>query len=170
MATDGRDEAVLETSVLVNFLAIDRVDLLAAHPSYRFIITDHVRGEITSHYPEQLERLERALSASIFGVSSVDSLDPTFVTLVKDERLGVGECAAIALAVNRGLTLCIDDKRATKTAQKVSPALKLERTETLVVSLIKAAILNVDSADAIKADWEAKFRFKLMFASFAEKI
>src|SRR5262249_2275503 len=114
MATDGRDEAVLETSVLVNFLAIDRVSLLAAHPAYRFLITDHVRGEITSHYPEQLERLERAISASVFGVSSVDCLDPTFVTLIQDGRLGIGECAAIALAVGRSLTLCIDDKRATK--------------------------------------------------------
>jgi hypothetical protein len=83
MATDGRDDAVLETSVLVNFLAIDRVDLLASHPSYRFIITDHVRDEITSNYPEQVERLERAVSATILGVKSVDSLDPTFITLIK---------------------------------------------------------------------------------------
>src|ERR1700687_241060 len=75
-------EVSIETSVLVNFLAVDRVDLLAVHPSYRFIITDHVRGEITSYYSEQFERLERAMSASVFGVSPVDSLDPTFVTLV----------------------------------------------------------------------------------------
>jgi predicted nucleic acid-binding protein len=170
MARDGQEEAVLETSVLVNFLAVDRVDLLAAHPSYRFIITDHVRGEITAHYAEQLERLEKALSTSLLSVRSVDSLDPTFVTLVKDGRLGVGECAAIALAVNGGLALAIDDKRATKAAENVSPGLRLEGTETLVVSLIKAQVLDVATADAIKMEWETKFRFKLMFGSFAEKV
>jgi predicted nucleic acid-binding protein len=170
MATDGRDDAVLETSVLVNFLAVDRVDLLAVHPSYRFIITDHVRGEITSYYSEQFERLESAMSASVFGVSPVDSLDPTFVTLVTDGRLGVGECAAIALAVARGWSLVIDDKRAARAAQKVSPGLKIECTETLIVSLIKASILDVASADLLKREWEAKYRFKLTFGSFAEKV
>jgi len=54
MATVGQGQAVLETSVLVNFLKIDRVDLLARHPSYEFIITEHVRAEITQHYPDQL--------------------------------------------------------------------------------------------------------------------
>jgi hypothetical protein len=72
--------------------------------------------------------------------------------------------------VSLGLTLCIDDKRATKAAKKVAPGLKLECTETFIVSLIRAGGLDVASADAIKADWETNHRFKLMFASFAEKI
>ncbi|MCI0457391.1 MAG: hypothetical protein L0Z62_10520 [Gemmataceae bacterium] len=170
MATDGREEAVLETSVLVNFLAVDRLDLLAAHPAYRFIITGHVRGEITAHYSDQLERLDKALAASLFDVASVDSLDPTFVTLVKSGRLGVGECAAITLAVNRSLVLAIEDRKATKAARKIAAAIRIETTESLMVALIKAGTLDVASADGIKVEWETKHRFKLAFGSFAEKI
>jgi predicted nucleic acid-binding protein len=170
MATDGRDDAVLDTSTLVNFLAVDRVDLLGRHPAYRFTITEHVRGEVTAHYPEQLERLEHALSGSLLEVAQLDSLDPTFVMLVKEGRLGIGECAAIALAVAKGCPLVIDDKKAAKTAGRVAPKLHIERTETVVVSLIRAGVLDVATADTIKAEWEAKHRFKLMFGSFAEKV
>ena len=54
---------VTDTSVLVNFLCIDRMDLIAWH-SHRFVITDHVTEaeEITEHYPEQQARLKAALA------------------------------------------------------------------------------------------------------------
>jgi hypothetical protein len=42
MATDGRDDAIIDASVLLNFLNIDRIDLLARHPAYRFIVVDLV--------------------------------------------------------------------------------------------------------------------------------
>ena len=54
---------VTDTSVLVNFLCIDRMDLIARH-SYRFMITSHVVEEITDHYPEQQARLNAALATS----------------------------------------------------------------------------------------------------------
>jgi hypothetical protein len=53
MATDGRSKAILETSVLVNFLKIDRTDLLANHPAYRFVVPDLVRNEVTRHYQKK---------------------------------------------------------------------------------------------------------------------
>jgi len=169
MATEGQEHAVLETTVLVNFLKIDRLDLLARHPKYRFVLTNHVRGEVTSDYPEQLERLELAVSGKIFDEEAVDALDPTFVMLTREGRLGVGECAAIALAVGKRLPIAIDDNRARKTAQRVLPAVVLEGTESVMVSLIASGILDVAAADAIKADWEANHRFTLKFGSFAEK-
>lgn len=46
MATDGRSAAIVDTSVLVNFLAIDRADLLASHPDVRFVVADMVRDEV----------------------------------------------------------------------------------------------------------------------------
>ena len=53
MATAGRLPALIDTSVLINFLKIDGVDLLARHPHYQFIVTDHVAGELKDYYPEQ---------------------------------------------------------------------------------------------------------------------
>ncbi len=170
MATEGRDEGVLDTSVLVNFLAVDRADLLAMHAGYHFVIVDHVRGEITEHYPDQLARLERALAAELFGESAVDALDPVFATLVTEGRLGLGECAAIALAASQGVALAIDDKQARKTAQRVAPGVVLESTETVMVALIRQGAIDVANADAIKGRWEAEFRFKLTFRSFGERV
>lgn len=57
---------VIETSTLINFLRIGRVDLLAGLTVYRFLLTDHVRAEVTTHYPDQLSNLEFALLAGHF--------------------------------------------------------------------------------------------------------
>ena len=43
---------VTEASVLVNFLRIDRMDLIAGH-SHAFIVTDHVADEVSDRYPHQ---------------------------------------------------------------------------------------------------------------------
>ena len=63
MATDGRETAIIETSVLVNFLKIDRTDLLGAHPTHRFVVPDLVRREVIDRYGAQVDRLEAALTA-----------------------------------------------------------------------------------------------------------
>jgi predicted nucleic acid-binding protein len=172
MATDGRSIVVIDTSVLVNFLAVDRVDLLANHPLYRFVVTDHVRGEVTDAYPDQLARLDIALDALQLEQVSVTDIDElqAFATLASDGRLGAGECAAIATASVRALIVAIDDKAARKRAAVFDSAIQLSSTVDLMVSLIKAGALNVASADAIKLEWEAKHRFTLKFASFSDVI
>ena len=53
---------VTDTSVLINFLRIDRTDLLAGH-SHAFLATDHVAAEITDRYPDQQQRFAAALAA-----------------------------------------------------------------------------------------------------------
>src|SRR5207253_5733364 len=87
-------DVVLDTSVLVNFLAIDRCALLAAHPGFRFVITGHVITEVT--YPQQAARLTAAIQSN-----HLVTLPPgthaelaTFAQLTT--TLGVGESAAIA--------------------------------------------------------------------------
>lgn len=65
MATDGRDRAIIDTSVLINFLRIDRADLLAAHPHYRFVVIDYVKSEVTNRSHQQLTRLDAALAAGL---------------------------------------------------------------------------------------------------------
>src|SRR5437660_1357328 len=121
MPREGRDDGVLETSILVNFLAVDRADLLAGHPFYRFLLVDHARGEVAEHYPDLLERLERALSERLLGEHSVEALDAVFAALLGEGRLGVGECAAVALAAKRGLALATDDTQVRKAARRVAP-------------------------------------------------
>ena len=55
---------ISDTSVLINFLAIDRMDLIKRH-SCRFLMTNHVRHEVLEHYQDQLSRLQDALNQGI---------------------------------------------------------------------------------------------------------
>lgn len=64
----------------------------------------------------------------------------------------------------------MDDQHAWKRAVAFCSAIPREDTVSLVVSLIKAEIIDVAQADAMKADWEANHKFTLRFGSFVEKI
>lgn len=168
----GRAEVLVDTSVLVNFLNVDRLDLLANHPDFVFLITNHVRKEITEHYAEQVQRLEEGISSGAvkeIAVTSIAELN-LFAQLSQVGRLGAGECAVIAAATVQGILVAIDDKRASKTALKHCPRQNVLDTVDLMVSLIRAGLIDVPTADAIKQVWESSFRFRLTFQSFSERI
>jgi predicted nucleic acid-binding protein len=87
---------VADTSVLINFLRIDRMDLIGHHPQ-RFLATDHVEAEITSDYPEQRARYQTAIASGLLDTCSVTDPDEValFLQLRPGERLGAGECSAL---------------------------------------------------------------------------
>lgn len=164
------EHVVLDTSVLINFLAVDRMDLLSRHPGYRFLVTEHVRGEVTAHYGEQVERLDAALTTNALEETRVEAVEELalFAQLTQNRRLGLGECAAIAAAVHRGHVLAIDDKVARRAALALSPSLSVIDTQAVMVSLIRAGVLSVEEADTIKTDWERNHSFALRITSFRE--
>jgi hypothetical protein len=173
MATDGRSKAIIDTSVLVNFLKIDRTDLLASHPALRFVLVDLVRAEVTRHYASQHARLEAALAAGhVLPDEPPEAIDPaelaTFAAMAV-LKIGEGEKAAIAAAKARGLALAMDDERAWRRAAAFCAGVAREDTASIMVSLIRAGVIDATQADAIKADWEANHRFKLPFRSFTER-
>jgi predicted nucleic acid-binding protein len=169
MTTEGRVDAILDTSTLINFLRIDRLDLLSAHPKYNFVVTNHVRLEVTEHYYDQFAALDRALLDGQLVETEVNSIEElvTFADLSDQKNLGAGECAAIAAAFHRGMHLAIDDKRAAKEAMRLAPTMILVSTTSIILDLLRSTALNVKQADRIKADWEISHRFRLPFNSFA---
>lgn len=67
---------ITDTSVLINFLVLDQLHALSQLTEFDFSVTEHVRAEITEHFPEQLQRLN---SPEFFGcganrVGKVDGL------------------------------------------------------------------------------------------------
>jgi predicted nucleic acid-binding protein len=164
---------VADTSVLINFLRIDRMDLIANHPA-SFIATDHVAAEIVDTYPDQQARYAAALNAAQITEQRID--DPAelelFLRLAAKGRLGAGERAAIAVALNRGCALAIDDSRAIHRALQEAAlgenALSILRTQDIVVELIRKGVVSVEAADAIQVDWATNHRFKLKIASFQD--
>lgn len=164
---------IADTSVLINFLRINRMDLVSRYPG-RLLATDHVESELADDNPEQQTRYVAAVSAGLLDTCSVT--DPAevalFLRLGPGVRLGAGECSAIAVALSRGHAIAIDDSRAISTALReaelTGAKLVVLRTQDIIVSLIRASVLTLDEADDIKANWEQHHRFRLKAPSFRD--
>ncbi|MCA9171503.1 MAG: hypothetical protein KDB23_27735 [Planctomycetales bacterium] len=161
---------ITDTSVLINFLVLDKMFLLAQLPETRFVVTDHVRAEITEHHEDQLARLEKAFAEGVLQeISVTDLAEVKLFAQLTAVGLGIGECSAIAVASQRNHTLAIDDKRAVKKLRKLGIKVTVHSTETLMVALIHNGLISVPDADVMKREWEQHYRFRLTFHSFAER-
>lgn len=161
---------VADTSVLINFLCIDRMDLISHHPR-RFLATDHVGSEITDSYPDQRNRYEAAVAAGVLDTCTVtDAVElDLFLRLGPGQKLGAGECSALAVAISRKHAKAIDDNRAVKRSiREVGAKLEILKTSDVIVNLIRAGRLDLTEADRIKAEWEHYHRFKPKAHSFRE--
>lgn len=162
---------VADTSVLINFLRIDRMDLLRHYPG-RFLATDHVAAEIEDD--EQRARYNAAVVAGIIDTCIVDNPEEValYMRLNPGRRLGHGECSAIAVALKRRHTLAIDDNkalhRALREADLTGSRLQVVRTPDVMVSLIRSKALTVAEADRIKDTWARHHRFRIKAGSFKE--
>ena len=163
-------DVVLDTSVLINFLRVGRLDLLRDHPDYTFIVTDHVRAEIGEHFKEQIEAINGAVTdGTLVEITVTDTAElEIFGKLSSARSLGSGECSAVAVAINRALPVALDDVRAQKKAKAFHADIDLLDTAKLMISLIQHNVLDLEAADAIKVEWETRFRFKLKISSFGE--
>lgn len=159
---------VLDMSVLINFLAVRRLDLLTEHREFRFLMTDHVRDEIGE--PRQRRLLDCALREESFDEASVCAVEElaVFRAFIRTHRLGIGECAALAVAIIRGLLIAIDDRVARAKARQLFSFERFLGTEDIVYSSIRAGVLTVKEAGAMKGSWQSNYRFKLPFRSFGD--
>jgi len=160
---------ITDTSVLINFLNIDRMDLLSQYPGL-FFITEHVVDEITNAFQEQQSLLSIAITNEIITVVSINEEIELeiFNKLIKEHRLGVGECSAIACAINRKYCLAIDDITARKKAAKEDKDIIILNTQDIMVTLVQEQVLTVTEADLIKKRWENEYRFALKIKTFSE--
>lgn len=166
----GTRVIVLDTSVLLNFLRVGRLDLLVRLPGQLFLVTDHVRDEVTdqAHAQTLREALQHGPMREI-RVDAPEELE-VFGQLVALRVLGGGECAALAVAVHRGLPIAIDDKAARKKAMSLFGFEQFVGTADLVVAAIRGGLINVAGADEMKRRWEEDLRFRLGFESFGEAL
>ena len=163
MSAEGQEVVVTDTSVLINFLRIDRMDLIARY-SHRF--------EITEHFPEQQARLNAALADGTLEEKEVsgDAAVDIFRTLSETRQLGSGESAAIACAVASGYAIAIDDRAAANQARQLKADLVVLGTQDIMVQLIRSGAIDVVEADRIKDTWATQHRFRLSIASFIDAL
>lgn len=143
---------------------------LLAQLSPDFAVTSHVSVEISDHYQDQKRRFTSALNRGTLVELDVNEPNELslFATFSDSGRLGAGECSAIAVAINRGHSLALDDIRARRDALNFEPTLTIIGTPELMVLAIEEQLISVAESDVIKLQWESEHRFKLNFNSFAE--
>lgn len=158
---------VLDASVLLNFVKIGRVELLGQLGT-SVVLLDQVLDEVIR--PEQREAVEGAVKAGILDLQSVR--DPVevalFANLRADGRLGGGECAVLAVALNRNWVAGLQDRRARVEGQRRREDLALWQTEDLVLKLIRSGHLTLEEADGFLVEWATKHRFRSRLTSFQE--
>jgi predicted nucleic acid-binding protein len=153
---------ICDTSVIINFLKINRLDLLAEY-SHTFWVTDHVHREITIDYPIQQQLFQSAFEKLAIQKTSVEDPEELniFIELIKNGQLGSGECATIAVAINRGYFLAIDDNQAIKKAELLMSPKRILRTQDILVGMIRENLLSFENADQLLQNWATYHRFKL---------
>lgn len=158
---------VLDTSILLNFLKVGHVALLGRLEA-PVVLLDQVFAEVIR--PEQREAIQRAVAAGILSLESVTDIAEVtlFAELRAGGQLGAGECAVLAVAINRNLVAGLQDNRARAEGQRRHQALRLCRTEDLMVTLLRGGHVTLDVADQLLVEWAEKHRFRSKITSFCE--
>ena len=158
---------VLDTSILLNFVKIGRVELLG-QLSTSVVLLDQVLDEVIRS--DQRKAVKGAVAAGTLDSQSVHN--PVEVALFTEfragGRLGAGECAVLAVALTRNWVAGLQDRRARTEGQRRCENLALYQTEDLVLKLIQAGYLTLEEADGFLAEWAAKHHFTSRLTSFRD--
>jgi predicted nucleic acid-binding protein len=148
-------KVVLDASVLVNFLAVDRVDLLNDLVGHHFyVVTAHAFSEVTCAH--QRARLRTVIQAGeLKELNSCELAElATFARLTA--TLGAGESASIAIALHRSMVVALEDPTARRTAESLLGKNNVVGTVDLFRLAICAGLLSVADAELIRSDWQSK--------------
>lgn len=156
---------VLDTSVLLNFVKVGRIDLLGNLGTLIFL-PDQVFYEV--RHPGHRDAVKDALDSGILYLQSVRNPVEVeiFAELRKGGRLGAGECSVLAVAINRNWIAGLQDQRARKEGRRLDSDLELCQTEDLVLRLIRTRDLTFDEADRFLTEWATKHSFRSRLTSF----
>ncbi len=158
-----------DSSVLINFLKLKRTELLTG---FGLSVTNDVEAEITADFPTQVAAFQRGVVQRHFNVIAAD--EPAelmlFAQLIAGGRLGRGECSTMAVAINRGCTLVIDDRRAIKETNRLRPGLPVIGTGDLLATLVRTQVISLEEGDQLVYELATCHRFRLPIRSLADII
>jgi predicted nucleic acid-binding protein len=160
-------EVPVDASTLINFLILDRVDLLGSLTEFDFRVPVEVAGEILDE--TQRKHLDAGLASGSLGEIRLSSPAELATYARLRERLGRGESASLALAHHRGLHVACDDGEAMRVADELLGPGRVLNTPGLLLLSITEGHLSVEEADAAKALLERN-RFTMAFGSFMQLI
>ncbi len=159
---------VADTSVLINFLHMRRLDMLGASVGIRALVPADVIAELED--PTQRDAIESGLRDSeLFAAGDLTTTELEAYARLH-ATLGAGESAALAVAHSRGAHVACDERRGfLREANALLGPGRVVNTPGLILNAIHLGRLGVDEADELKAFLETR-RFKMRFESFAQLV
>jgi predicted nucleic acid-binding protein len=147
-------EYVFDTTVLSNFAAVHRLDLLEGR--YRGVVfttlevSNELRKGIKAGYAylkPALQQIETISPSGWIRLLSPDSAVEHRLQSEFDQFLDAGEASCLALAISRGFTLVTDDLAARRLAQ--ARDVPLTGTLGILIALVRDDALPLNKANAI---------------------
>jgi len=154
---DGRILVVADTSFLLNFLVIDRMDVLAGLQALAFRVPNHVVLEV--EYADEKERLHAALAAGTLSEIEITDLSEVGLYVHLRAFLGDGESACLAVAATRRWAIATDEKGRLRREifERLGEDYLLDTPGALIAAL-RAGVLTVPQAETIRQEL-ARHRF-----------
>lgn len=166
MAAASIRTVVVDASVLINLIHVNRLDLLGNLEGFEFVTPDQAIEDVK--YPEQAATLHDALAQA--WLRREESTDTAEISVYADlsRVMGRGEAACLAMAEHRGwMVACDEGGRFLREARaRLGPERLLNTTGVLVLA-IRRGPLTVKGADVIKEALERR-RFKMTLGSFGD--
>jgi predicted nucleic acid-binding protein len=167
-AADGPIVVIVDTSCLINFLIVDRMDLFGALSGYAFVVPNHVVAEVTD--ATERTRLAAAMTAGVVTEIEITDLAEIELYVALRRILGDGESACLAVAATRGWVMAADEKgRLRREAYERLGEAALVNTPGILVSAIQEGILTAEGAETLRA-MLASLRFVMDLPPFSKLI
>lgn len=169
MTKEPPETAVVDANVLLNFAALDRLDLLQNLSSLDFVVPEEVWSEIRR--PVQRSRVRSALEEGALRLVRLDDAGALSIFGELRELMDLGESACLALAEHYRWIVVSDEKRRFRSeARRRLGKRRILNTAGLVLLTIRQELLTVEEADTMKDEWERHHRFRLKFESFRDVV
>jgi len=160
-------KVVIDTSVLINFCHLERLDLLGSLESFEFMVPSEVEAEI--EVIAQRTLVEKAIeSRTIQRAPTGDLRVLQRLSHYRSSNLDLGESACLALAEVNGWMVACDERRHFLTL--ATDALghgRVVDTPGLILHCFRVGLVTVAQADRAKKKLE-RHHFKMRFASFED--
>lgn len=160
-------EVAIDASTGINFLLLDRADLLGRLDGVDFHIPVEAMAEIEEHSQQVI--LTTAFERGHLQKTSLSGTEELASYAELRTQLGRGESACIAIAEHRGWAIACDDRRACRIAEGRLGSNRIFNTPGILLTAIQQGHLTCADADAVKATLAAN-RFTMSFSSFEELV
>ena len=154
----------LDTSVLINFLILNRVEIPANLPGYRFVVLDAVELEVLR--PQQQATLAAAFEQRL--LDRVGAATPQELEIFAEhrKRMGLGEAACLAAAEARGWMLASDERRVfRRIARERIGDSRILTTPGILVEAVSGGVISVEDLRGVTEELERN-RFRVPPGAF----